>query len=802
MHEIVTQQAAALPHGAAPAGAAVAGAVPAAAPLVHVLWRRRWTLVISVAASLCLAALYLILATPVYRASSKVIISQNAPKVFAENAPYAPASETFSETQRDVFRSAAVLSRTLVAIDYRKMRMFADVPGDPVTYLQTGNGFDVDTAPKSDVLVISMESRYPQEAVDFVDGVVKAYIAEQAGRDRANGAEMLQVLHKEREELEAKRQATLQAMVKSQQASGIMSFRANENGNIMLERATSLSAALTNSQMAAFEFKAQQQSIQRALSSAASIAAFVQGLQYKSRDSGDREYDELRSQLVQQRLVLQTLISVQGRRHPTVQVEEARVEVLREQVAQKERAIVEAQLASVSDQLEAARQQEAQLKEALAGEKQRASELNPEQARYSLLEGDAAQIQKQIDILDHRAAEVSANNIEAAPMNVHVLDWASADKSPVRPRKGLTMLAGLAAGWLAGIGAAMFRDWQDARVRTPKEALALMGAPILAVVPRVDAELLPAARGQLVHLNPLSPAAEAYRSIRTSLSAGAAREAKTVLIASGSREDGKSMTAANLAITFAHAGHRTLLLDCDLRQPVQHLIFQPDDDAGAPNGEGLTSALSGEVRISSIIYPTQVPGLCVLPCGPVPANPSELLAGKRFEQLLDSLAASFDRVVIDSSSLASVSDARSLAALADVTLMVVRMNRSTRALCMMTMDSLLRVGANVAGVIANDVPMPRGQSEYYALGGTTPYGEPRRRARRTLAGGGGAPRLSPGTAPGVVMAIDEPNWSDDDGAPPGNDRAPSGDVSQAAKLPDLGAGSNGTSSGNGTGHGA
>ncbi len=94
-------------------------------------------------------------------------------------------------------------------------------------------------------------------------------------------------------------------------------------------------------------------------------------------------------------------------------------------------------------------------------------------------------------------------------------------------------------------------------------------------------------RAQLVHLNPGSPAAEAYRSVRTSLSAGAAREAKTILIASASREDGKSMTAANLAITFAHAGHRTLLLDGDLRQPVQHLIFLPEDGAGAGNRRGV-----------------------------------------------------------------------------------------------------------------------------------------------------------------------------------------------------------------------
>jgi capsular exopolysaccharide synthesis family protein len=755
---------------------------------VLVLWRRRWVFVACVGACLFISLLYLILASPVYRASSKVVILQNGPKIFDQGAGYVVPSETFSETQRDVFRSASVLSRALQAVDYQKKRMFADVPGDPVAYLQAGNGFDVETSTKSDVLVISMESQYPQEAVDFVDSVVRGYIAELADHDRSNSTQMLKVLRKEREDLESRRRATLQAMVASQQSSGVMSYHANENGNIIVERAASLSAALTNSQMAAFELKGQQQSIEKALASPAGVANFVQALQFRSRDTGDREYDELRLELIQQRLVLSTLISVQGPHHPTVQVQQGRVNLLKEQVADKERAIAEAQLAGVNDQLEAAEQQVQQLKTALDAQQKRAWDMGPEQSHYASLEGDAAQLQKQIDAIDQRSGELDASAIDATPLNVQVLDWATADKSPVKPRKGLTLLAGLAAGWVLGIGAAMFRDWQDARVRTPGEALALMGAPILAVVPRIDGVMPAAARGRLVHLDPDSPAAEAYRSIRTSLSTGPARECKTVLIASASREDGKSTTAGNLAITFAHAGHRTLLLDCDLRRPVAHLIFPPEDGAASTNGEGLTSALAGEVRISATIYPTQVPDLCVMPCGPVPANPSELLSGKRFEQLLDSLAGSFDRVVIDSSSLESVSDARSLAALADVTLLVVRINQSTRGLCKMAMDSLVRVGANIAGIIANDVPMARGQLEYYSLGRGAHHARLFGRPRRTLAG------TSPGAAPGVVVSVNEPDWAADDRTNPGSGITP------RVSNPDIEGGSKGATSGNGTVH--
>ena len=139
------------------------------------------------------------------------------------------------------------------------------------------------------------------------------------------------------------------------------------------------------------------------------------------------------------------------------------------------------------------------------------------------------------------------------------------------------------------------------------------------------------------------------------------------------------------------------------------------------------------------------------------------------------------------------SDARSLAALADVTLLVVRMNQSTRTLCMMAMDALLRVGANIAGVIANEVTLSRGQLEYYALGGVGQYAEPRRPPRRTLAGG--SARASSAAAPGVIMAIDEPDWSKGDPA-----AADTAAVSRTAALQDVDGSPDAPTRGNGTGH--
>ena len=170
-------------------------------------------------------------------------------------------------------------------------------------------------------------------------------------------------------------------------------------------------------------------------------------------------------------------------------------------------------------------------------------------------------------------------------------------------------------------------------------------------------------------------------------------------------------------------------MDCDLREPVQHLIFEADGSAG------LTTVLAGEDKLVDALLPTAVPGLHLLPCGPVPANPSELLASKRFQLLLHALCATFDRVIIDSPPLLTVTDACVLSASADATLLVLRMNQSMRTPTALALDALDKVGARVLGAIANDVPV--GRSYGYYRGGSWHYAASARRLLASTAGTNG-----------------------------------------------------------------
>jgi capsular exopolysaccharide synthesis family protein len=212
----------------------------------------------------------------------------------------------------------------------------------------------------------------------------------------------------------------------------------------------------------------------------------------------------------------------------------------------------------------------------------------------------------------------------------------------------------------------------------------------------------------------MSETSEAYRTLRTAIHLAAGTDHNTILLTSPTPGDGKSTTASNLAIAMAAAGHRTVLVDADLRRPVQHKVFEVDGSAG------LADVLTGKNNLKDVLRKTTTKGLYVLPCGAVPANPAELIEGRGFRQVIDALKGTFDRVIIDSPPVMVVADARVIASSADATLLILRMNKSDRRLAALALDVLQRAGANVLGWVANDMAQA---AERYG-GGYGYYGPP------------------------------------------------------------------------------
>ena len=206
-----------------------------------------------------------------------------------------------------------------------------------------------------------------------------------------------------------------------------------------------------------------------------------------------------------------------------------------------------------------------------------------------------------------------------------------------------------------------------------------------------------------------SMAAESYRSLRTNISLSQVdNPLRTLLVTSCVPREGKSTTAANLGVTFALAQKKVLIIDADLRRPILHRLF------GIPNAQGLTHALSDTVEYDQVFTPTKIANLWVVTCGIIPPNPSELLGSQKMRAFLERAKQHFDMVLLDSPPISSLADASVLGSIVDGVLFVVKVNMANRELVQKAKDQLDTVGANIIGVVLNDVDVKKdGYYKYY-----------------------------------------------------------------------------------------
>jgi len=209
--------------------------------------------------------------------------------------------------------------------------------------------------------------------------------------------------------------------------------------------------------------------------------------------------------------------------------------------------------------------------------------------------------------------------------------------------------------------------------------------------------------------DPRSPVSEAYRTLCTNLTfADLDRPLRTLLITSAGAEEGKSTNVANLAVTLAEREIRTIVVDCDLRHPVQHEIF------GLPNERGLTSLFLDErARANPPLQEVGVDNLWVLPSGPLPPIPSQLLGSRRLAEIIASLNEGADMVLFDAPPLIAVPDASMLAPHVDGVLLVVSAGRTKREHLRRAQQRLARVQAHLVGAIMNNVPLDARLRRYY-----------------------------------------------------------------------------------------
>lgn len=303
----------------------------------------------------------------------------------------------------------------------------------------------------------------------------------------------------------------------------------------------------------------------------------------------------------------------------------------------------------------------------------------------------------------------------AASAYVTVVDSASV-AYPVTRGGQTNLLLGAILGLILGVGAAFFLEYLDRTVRTSADVEMLLSIPVLGIIPRLR-KIQPESETEngrsgvplLVALDPLDPAAEAYRNLRMNLMFMSTEEKpiKTLLISSPGPNEGKSTTSINFAVMLAQQGERVLLVDADIRRPALHRAM---DILREP---GLTDLLVGDADIRTAIRPNVLPNLDVLPSGPFPSNPSELLNSKKMQQLLKEFEGTYTHIILDSPPILAVTDSAILGTHTDGLVLVLRSGETEQRAAERAVDQVRRVGVRVFGAVLNEVASSTVEESYY-----------------------------------------------------------------------------------------
>ncbi len=306
--------------------------------------------------------------------------------------------------------------------------------------------------------------------------------------------------------------------------------------------------------------------------------------------------------------------------------------------------------------------------------------------------------------------------------SIRIIDPAVPPEWPVKPKKKLYLLLGMFLGVGLGVGITFLREYFDNSIYTT-EHMQEIGLETISIIPKIDEKnalekvkhLKKSKREEdflkdrmITHYDPKSSVAEAYRTLRTNIQfINPDNPIKSLVITSAGPGDGKSTTTVNIGIAFAKLGKKVLLIDGDLRKPVQHKVFD------IPKSPGLTDGLMMDLKDEKIIRKTEVENLFVVTAGQIPPNPSEILASRKLQEYVIRMKEEYDIVLVDSPPVVAVTDASIISKFTDAIFLVVKAGSTDKRVLGRALDILSQVKCPLAGGILNGVNISSGYGSYY-----------------------------------------------------------------------------------------
>lgn len=405
----------------------------------------------------------------------------------------------------------------------------------------------------------------------------------------------------------------------------------------------------------------------------------------------------LQTQVLEAEQAIMQLSGKYGQRHPAMIKARGDLNVLKEKKNQEISRIIE----SIKNEYELALSAEKALSSHMQRNKTEAQRVNEKFFQYQSLSRELETNRQLYDALMTKIKEQGMTGENQPVVNFWIVEEAAVPFRPSEPKVVVNALLGLVVGLFGGVGIAFFTEYLDNTIKSPEETENILGAPVIGVVSLCgDRQPL-----DVVLKEPRSAFTENYKALRTSLLLSSTDGApRRILVTSPGTGEGKTTTAVNLALVLAQSEKRVLLIDGDLRKPRLHKIF----DIG--NKKGLSTYLAGSSG-GDILGKGSLPRLAVIPSGPIPPNPSELLTSSRMETLLSTLGEEFDIIICDSPPLLSVADSRILSRYFDATMLVVLGGKTTYEIARRSLKLLTDVKARTLGLVINALDVKK--NDYY-----------------------------------------------------------------------------------------
>jgi len=698
--------------------------------IIGVLIARRRILLSAFLAVFLSAAVYAVIAEPFYTSAAMVLIEPNKMNLGDIKDVYDPTAggvggaismrEYFS-TQLALILNRDALQKTFDHFDYGLMSEFKDSK-DPLAKFE--KYFSVSEMRNTRLANVSFEWKDPTTARETLKYQLDEFIS--ANNQRALGMtfEGLETLRLKAKDLSPRVDVAAAALQDFMVENNMVSLE--ETQNIVVERLKQISAELVRTENERIQFSSVLESLKNIKRENISLDSVPEAV----------ESATIRDLKVQQTKTQQELSGLEGQygvSHPEVMSLRSRLSSLNSKMNSELRIIFE----SAEQKYQRADKRLQDLKAALSEQEKKVHKLNQLGVRYQKLKETHETLKETFRVVDKRIKEIEIS-LTAGPKNsnIFIVEPPTIPLEKSRPKRLKILLLGMLGGLALGAMLSFFVEYFDTTIKTKEEAENITGFPVLGFVPPLEVEGTNG-NGAGHHVkaedlshwnNSRSSISEAFRSVRTSLDFFCPEEKKVILITSPSPSEGKTTVSIHIALSYAKAGKRTILIDADMRKPRLAKVFKISAQMGLSQLLVATE-ISGSQKLKQAIVTNaapKFPQLSLISSGPTPPNPAEMLAGAAMPALLEKLKVNYDVIVIDTPPVGRVTDAAVLAKHVDAVVFVAR-NLKTERKMLGSSSQLLKQGCGKIGIVLNHADMIRrgyyDSNYYYYYYGGSYYGD-------------------------------------------------------------------------------